>query len=190
MRRPLACLLLTWCFLPLAAQAPGLRYHLQLWMRGEEAPRETRFTLQTVAAQRTANRTQKPRFGTWELRADREQGTPYLQAPLLHRAQRLLYLSSPIPQAHAQPLRLGFHGRSLPVWGMEVPPGLQASAVLVEVAPGLLALCDLSARFPQGDVARLELHLEEAGRLAADLPAAEGTALLTTLQRWAREGED
>jgi len=171
-------------------KAPGLRYRIQLWMRDEATPRETRFTLQTTAAAHTANRTQKPRFGGWELRAEREQGTPYLQAPLLHRAQRLLFLSSPIPQAHLQPLRLGFHGRSLPVWGMEIPKGLQASAVLVEIAPSLLALCDLSARFETGDVARIELHLEEAGRLAADLPAAEGTALLSTLQRWAREGED
>lgn len=170
--------------------AAGLRYRFQVWMRGEEGPRETRFTLQTTAAERTANRTQKPRFGGWELRAERDQGTPYLQAPLLHRAQRLLFLSTPIPQAHPQPLRLGFHGRSLPVWGMEVPKGLAASAVLVEVAPKLLALCDLSARFERGDVARIELHLEEAGPLRADLPAAEGTALLSTLQRWAQEGED
>ena len=170
--------------------APGLRYRIQLWMRDEATPRETRFTLQTLGAQRTANHVQKPRFGSWELRAERDQGSPYQQAPLLHRAQRLLFLSSPVPQAHAQPLRLGFHGRSLPVWGLEIPKGLHASAVLVEVSPKLLALCDLSARFETGDVARIELHLEEAGRLAADLPAAEGTALLTTLQRWARDGED
>ena len=168
----------------------GLRYRLQIWMRDEAAPRETVFTLQTQPAAKTANHVQKPRFGTWELRADREQGTAWQQAPLLHRAQRLLFLSSPVAEAHPQPLRLGFKGRSLPVWGMEIPAGLQATAVLVEVAPKLLALCDLSARFPQGEVARIELHLEEVGRLTAEQPAADGTALLNTLQRWVREGED
>ncbi len=179
--------------LALSAQAKpgeGLRYRMQMWMRDEAAPRETVFTLQTQAATHTANHVQKPRFGTWELRADRDQGTPYQQATLLNRAQKLLFLSSPVAEAHLQPLRIGFHGRSLAVWGMEVPAGLQATAILVEVAPKLLALCDLSARFTQGDVARIELHLEEAGHLTAELPAAEGTALLGTLQRWRREGED
>ena len=41
-----------------------------------------------------------------------------------------------------------------------LPEGLDASGVMVEVAPDLLALCDLSVRFAQGDVARMELHLE------------------------------
>lgn len=181
--------------LALTAQAKpgpegGLRYRMQMWMRGEATPQETVFTLQTQAATHTNNHVQKPRFGTWELRADRDQGTPFQQITLLNRAQRLLFLSSPVAEAHLQPLRIGFRGRSLAVWGMEVPAGLQATAILVEVAPKLLALCDLSARFAQGDVARIELHLEEAGALNADLPAAEGTALLTTLQRWVREGED
>ena len=191
MRHALLAILTT---VALSAQAKpageGLRYRMQMWMRGEDTPRETVFTLQTQAATRTANHVQKPRFGTWELRADRNQGTPYQQATLLNRAQRLLFLSSPVAEAHIQPLRIGFHGRSLQVWGVEVPAGLQATAILVEVAPRLLALCDLSARFAQGEVARIELHLEEVGRLVAELPAAEGTVLLNTLQRWVREGED
>jgi hypothetical protein len=190
MRPALLAILMTFALSAQAKPGEGLRYRMQMWMRGEATPRETVFTLQTQAAAHTANHVQKPRFGTWELRADRDQGTPYQQAPLLHRAQRLLFLSSPVAEAHLQPLRIGFHGRSLPVWGMEVPAGLEATAILVEVAPKLLALCDLSARFAQGDVARIELHLEEVGRLVAELPVAEGTALLSTLQRWVREGED
>lgn len=190
MRLALLALLTTVALSAQAKPGEGLRYRMQMWMRGEDTPRETVFTLQTQAAAHTANHVQKPRFGTWELRADRNQGTPYQQVALLNRAQRLLFLSSPVAEAHAQPLRIGFHGRSLQVWGVEVPAGLQATAILVEIAPRLLALCDLSARFAQGEVARIELHLEEAGRLAAELPAAEGTVLLNTLQRWVREGED
>ncbi|HJW32322.1 MAG TPA: hypothetical protein VJ505_03050 [Holophagaceae bacterium] len=190
MRLALLPLLMTVALSAQPKAGEGLRYRMQMWMRDEATPRETVFTVQTQAAAHTTNHVQKPRFGTWELRADRNQGTPYQQAALLNRAQKLLFLSSPVAEAHLQPLRIGFHGRSLPVWGMEVPAGLHASAILVEVAPKLLALCDLSARFTQGDVARIELHLEEAGRLTAELPAAEGTALLGTLQRWMREGED
>jgi hypothetical protein len=57
------------------------------------------------------------------------------------------------------------------------------------VSPGLLALCDFSARFERGDVGRVELHLEGldgTGRLA---PAEAGTALLSTLQSLEREAQ-
>lgn len=175
---------------PLSAQSSdGLRYRIQVWFRGEADPVETRFFLQTLPPERTVNHVQKARLVPMELRADREQGSPGLQVMLMNRARRLLFLSTPTAESTAEPLRLSFQGRPLPVWRIAVPKGLDASAVLVEVAPRLLALCDLSARFPKGDVARVELHLEQPGRLHTPQPAAEGTALLGALQRWAA-GED
>jgi hypothetical protein len=68
-----------------------------------------------------------------------------------------------------------------------MPKGIHASTVLVEIAPKLLALCDFSARFEQGEVARLELHLEGLDGTAGLAPAEAGTTLLSTLQAWSRE---
>ena len=152
-------LLLLTLALPARAQE-GLRYRIQLWMRGEEQAMEARFRLQSTAGTRSHNKVQKPRMGGWRLEADRTEGTPYAQAMLLGRAERLLYLAGPSPQTRPEPIALRFGSRSLPVWSLEMPQGLHASTVLVEVAPKLLALCDLSVRFEQGDLARLELHLE------------------------------
>ncbi len=171
---------------PLAAEE-GLRYRMQLWMRGEPQPLETCFRLQATAGTRSHNKVQKPRMGGWRLEADRTQGTPYAQAMLLGRAERLLYLAGPAPQTKPEPLALRFGSRSLPVWSLEMPKGLHASTVLVEIAPRLLVLCDFSARFEQGDVVRLELHLEGVGSTAGLTPAEAGTTLLSTLQAWARE---
>jgi hypothetical protein len=172
--------------LPASAQE-GLRYRMQVWMRGETNPEETRFRLLSTPATRSQNKVQKPRMGGWRLEADRGQGTPYAQVTLLGRAERLLYLAGPSPQTRPEPILLRFGSRSLPVWSLEIPKGLHASTVLVEVAPRLLALCDFSARFEQGDLARVELHLEGldgTGRLA---PAEAGTTLLSTLQSLVRE---
>lgn len=132
---------------------------------------------------------QKPRMGGWRLEAERTQGTPYAQAMLLGRAERLLYLAGPAPQTRSEPIRLRFGSRSLPVWSLEMPKGLHASTVLVEIAPKLLALCDFSAWFEQGDIARLELHLESLGNTAGLAPAEAGTTLLSTLQSFAREAQ-
>jgi len=184
--RRLLVLSLSLLSLPLAAQ-DGLRYRMQLWMRGEVQPLETSFRLQSTEGTRSHNRVQKPRMGGWRLEADRTAGTPYSQVMLLGRAERLLYLAGPSPQTRPEPILLRFGARSLPVWSLEIPKGLHASTVLVEVGPRLLALCDFSARFEHGDVARIELHLEgldSTGRLA---PAEAGTALLSTLQSLARE---
>lgn len=174
--------------LPLGAQE-GLRYRMQLWMRGEAQPMETRFRLQSTAATRTHNKVQKPRMGGWRLEADRTQGTPYAQAMLLGRAERLLYLAGPSPQTRPEPILLRFGHRSLPVWSLEVPPGVHASTVLVEISPKLLALCDFSARFERGDIARLELHLEGLENTARLAPAEAGTSLISTLLGWSREGQ-
>ena len=165
----------------------GLRYRMQLWMRGEPTPTETRFRLVATEGTTSHNRVKKPRMGGWRLEADRTQGTPYSQALLLGRAERLLYLAGPSPQTHAEPIALRFGTRSVPVWSLEIPSGLQVSTVLVEVAPRLLALCDLSARFERGDLARIELHLESLDGSGSLAPAEDGTVLLTTLRAWAQE---
>jgi hypothetical protein len=184
--RHLSVLLFLALVLPVHAQE-GLRYRMQLWMRGEAQPLEAQFRLQTTAGIRSHNRVQKPRMGGWSLEADRTLGTPYAQAMLLGRAERLLYLAGPAPQMRLEPILLRFGSRSLKVWSLETPKGLHASTVLVEVGPGLLALCDFSARFEQGDVTRVELHLEGLDSLAGLAPAEAGTALLSTLQSLARE---
>ena len=174
--------------LPVSAQA-GLRYRMQAWMRGETQPMETSFSLHSTIGTRSHNKVQKPRMGGWRLEAERTQGTPYAQAMLLGRAERLLYLAGPAPQTRPEPIRLRFGSRSLPVWSLEIPKGLHASIVLVEIAPKLLALCDFSARFEQGDIARLELHLEGLGSTAGLAPAEAGTTLISTLQSFAREAQ-
>ncbi len=184
--RRCAILLLLAISLPACAEE-GLRYRMQLWMRDEAQPLETRFRLQSTAGTRSRNKVQKPRMGGWRLEADRTQGTPYVQAMLLGRAERLLYLAGPAPQTRLEPILIRFGGRSLPVWSLEMPKGVHASTVLVEVSPKLLALCDFSARFEQGDVARVELHLEGLDNTAGLAPAEAGTALLSTLQSMARE---
>ena len=184
-RRFVILLLLTLA-LPMRAQE-GLRYRIQLWMRGDEQVMETRFRLQSTAGTRSHNKVQKPRMGGWRLEADRTEGTPYAQAMLLGRAERLLYLAGPSPQTRPEPIALRFGTRSLPVWSLEMPRNLHASTVLVEVAPRLLALCDFSVRFEQGDIARLELHLEGLDSTTGLAPAEAGTTLLSTLQAWARE---
>lgn len=184
MRSRLLVLLLA-CTLPAAAE-DGLRYRIQVWMRGGAGPLETRFNLRPAPGTTSHNRVKKPRMATWRLEAQRDQGTPYAQAMLLARAERLLYLAGPAPQTRREPIFLRFGTRSLPVWSLRLPQGLDASGVMVEVGPDLLALCDLSVRFAQGDVARMELHLEGLDDTASLKPAEDGTALLSTLGLWAR----
>jgi hypothetical protein len=161
---------------------------MQVWMRGDEVPLETRFRLQESAPVRSHNRVQKPRMVAWRLEAERTEGTPYAQALLLGRAERLLYLAGPAPQTRPEPIFLRFGNRSLPVWSLETPKTLHVSVVLVELAPRLLALCDLSARLQKGEVARIELHLEGLDGAGTLVPAESGTVLLGTLQGWSREG--
>lgn len=187
MRARAVVILLALC-LPASAQ-DGLRYRIQVWMRGEAQPLETHFRLVATAGTVSRNRVKKPRMGGWRLEASRGQGTPYAQALLLGRAERLLYLAGPSPLTRAEPLALRFGTRSLPVWSLATPRHLEVSTALVEVGPRLLALCDLSAHFRQGEVARLELHLEGLDDTRDLAPAESGTALLRTLQTWAREAQ-
>ncbi len=187
MRRTAVLLLLLFS-LPACAQE-GLRYRMQLWMRGDAQPMETQFRLHSTAGTRSHNKVQKPRMGGWRLEADRTEGTPYAQAMLLGRAERLLYLAGPSPQTRPEPILLRFGNRSLPVWSLEIPKGIHASTVLVEVSPKLLALCDFSARFEHGDVARIELHLEGLDSTTGLTPAESGTTLLSTLRSLVRDAQ-
>ena len=188
MRRSLLPFLLAFS-LPVCAQE-GLRYRIQVWMHGEVKPLETQFRLQSIAGTRSHNKVQKPRMGGWRLEVDRAEGTPYAQAMLLARAERLLYLAGPAPQTKPEPISLRFRNRSLPVWSLEMPKGLHASTVLVEERPGLLALCDFSGRFSRGDVDRVELHLEGLDGTDRLAPAEDGTLLLSTLQSLVQEARE
>lgn len=169
-------------FLP--AQAQGLRYRLKLWFRGAEAPIEGRFTVDTTVPTRSHNRVQKARMGGWVIHAvpgeDRAS-----EAIILARAPGLLLLSTPVPQATRTSVRATVGGRPVPFWGLRTPKGLVASVALAEVAPRTLAVMDLTAQPANGEVAKVELHLESIGRLSSAAPPQDGTALLETLDRWA-----
>lgn len=179
--RALLLLLLT----VLPAQAQGLRYRLKLWFRGAEAPIEGRFTVDTTVPTRSHNRVQKARMGGWVIRAvpgeDRAS-----EAIILARAPGLLLLSTPVPQATRTSVRATVGGRPVPFWGLRTPKGLVASVALAEVAPRTLAVMDLTAQPANGEVAKVELHLESIGRLSSAAPPQDGTALLETLDRWAK----
>ncbi|MBI4911891.1 MAG: hypothetical protein HY823_04060 [Acidobacteria bacterium] len=169
-------------------ESEGLRYVIQLRLRGEEKPWETRFTVLPTPPVQSHNKVKKPRLGGWRLVADRSQGTPHVLPFLLGRAERLLYISGPAPQAEAEPFVLRFGAKNCPVWRVQVPPGVKASAYLAELGPNLLAVCDLSAKFERGEIMGIELHLEGIGLKPGIAPPEEGTSLLSTLQRWAATG--
>ena len=170
------------------AEAEGLRYLVVLQLRGEEKAWETRFSVLPTPPVQSHNKVKKPRLGGWRLEADRGQGTPNAHSFLLARAERLLFLSGVVPQADPEPYVLRFSSRSCPVWRVQVPKGVKATAYLAEVSPGVLALCDLSAKFDKGEIRSIELHLEGIGLKAGSAPPEDGTSLLTTLQRWSATG--
>ena len=182
-----ALLLLLILVLPSFAQTPaqGLRYRMKLWFRGAEAPVEGRFTVDTTVPTRSFNRVQKPRMGGWVIRpvAGSDRAT---QALILARAPGLLFLSTPVPQAIRTSVRTTVGGRSCAFWGLHTPQGLVASVALAEIAPRTLAVMELSSEPRSGDLARVELHLESAGRLSSAAPPQDGTALLGTLEAWGK----
>jgi len=170
----------------LPAQAQGLHYRLKLWFRGSEAPVEGRFTVDTTLPTRSFNRVQKPRLGGWVIRPVAGEDR-VAEALILARAPSLLFLSTPVPQASRTSVRVTVGGRPLPFWGLRTPKGLVASVAMAEIAPRTLAVMDLTAQPRGGDLARVELHLESAGRLTSAAPPQDGTALLGTLDTWAKE---
>lgn len=178
-----ALLLLLISVLP--SQAQGLQYRMKLWFRGTEAPLEGRFTVDTTVPTRSSNRVQKPRMGGWVIRpvAGSDRAT---QALILARAPGLLFLSTPVPQAVRTSVHTTVGGRSYAFWGLRTPPGLVASVALAEIAPRTLAVMELTGEPRSGDLARVELHLESAGRLSSSAPPQDGTALLATLDAWGK----
>jgi hypothetical protein len=173
---------------PARNSGEGLRYLVVLRLRGEEKPWETRFIVVPTPPIQSHNKVKKPRLGGWRLESDRSQGTPNAHAFLLARAERLLYLSGPAPQTDQEPFVLRFGTRSCNVWRVQTPKGVKAAAYLAELSPNLLALCDLSASFDKGEIQSIELHLEGIGLKPGMAPPEDGTALLTTLQRWSATG--
>lgn len=157
-------------------------------MRGEAHPMELHFRLLPTPARMTANKVHKPRLGGWRLETERGQGSQLIPAWILARAERLLYVSGPTPHLQMEPWSLMFGKQACSVWSVPVPSTLRASAYLVEIAPNLLALCDLQARFERGDIASLTLQLEAFGWRRGTSPPENGTALLGSLQRWAQQG--
>lgn len=182
-----ALLLLLLAVLPAPAQ--GLRYQLKLWFRGSDAPVVGRFTVDTTVPTRSFNRVQKPRMGGWVIRPVAGEDR-VAEAIILARAPGLLFLSTPVPQAARTSVRAAVGGRPIPFWGLRTPKGLVGSVALGEIAPRTLAVMELSAQPKGGDLARVELHLESAGRLTSAAPPQDGTALLGTLETWAKEGPD
>ena len=172
-------------FLLSPLQAQGLRYRVTLWFRGSAAPVEGRFTVDTTVPARSHNRVQRPRMGGWVIRAA-AGGDRAAEAMILARAPGLLFLSTPVPQAVRTAVRVTVGGRPFAFWGLRTPPGLVASVALAEIAPRMLAVMDLTAQPRSGDLARVELHLESVGRLSSAAPPEDGTALLGTLETWAK----
>ena len=175
-------------FLLSPLQAQGLRYRVNLWFRGSEAPVEGRFTVDTTAPTRTRNRVQRARMGGWVLRPV-AGGDRAADAIILARAPGLLFLSTPVPQATRTSIRTMVGGRPCVFWGLRTPAGLLASVALAEIAPHTLAVMDLTAQPRSGDLARVELHLESIGHLSSPAPPQDGTALLGTLEAWAKKDE-
>lgn len=164
----------------------ALRYHVKMRMRGEDAIMETNFLLMPTPARRSNNKVQKPRFGDWRLEADPAVGTPFAQTMLLARAERLMYLSGPVPLLRPEPYGLRFGEKTYRVWKVPVPANVQGFASLLEVGKNTFVLCNAAMKFDTGEVAMLEVHLEAFNLESGMAPPADGTALLSTLQQWSK----
>jgi hypothetical protein len=162
-----------------------LEYRVKLRMHGDATPVETRFSLIPTPVASTANRVKKARMGAWRLEAHQPKNASYSQAMVLARVERMLYLSGPGPETIPQNIVVRFGEKACRVWSAKIPPNVNVYAYLVEVSPGLLALNYLSGSFAGGDVATLEIQLENFRLEAGTAPAEEGTALLHSLRRLA-----
>ena len=162
-----------------------LRYRASLVFRNEKAPVVTRFVLMPTAVAETHNKTKKPRMGGWRLEAVQRKDASFAQAAVLARMEGLLYFSGPEPSLIQKPIFIRYEDKRCQVWQVPTPPGLQVYAYLVETAPGLLALSYLSGNFGSGDLASVELQLEDFHLRPDAAPAENGTILLTTLQHLA-----
>ncbi len=163
----------------------GLVYRVKLRMQGEREAIQTRFSLIPTPVALTANRVKKSRMGAWRLEAQQPKDSPFSQAMVLARVERMLYFSGPMAETTPRDLVVRFGEKPCRVWAATIPSKVNAYAYLVEVSPGLLALSYFSGSFPGGDVATLEIQLESFQLEANAAPAEEGTALLQTLRRMA-----
>ncbi len=168
-----------------AAGAGGtvLDYKVVVRMRDGGAPAESRLQVVTTAPVATRNRTKRPRFVGWRIRAfPGKGGLP--PASVLARVESLLYLEGPesgvVPREGG--MRLG--KRFCRLWQALTPSAVGAFVYLAEISPNLLALSYLSASLPEGDLASIEIHLEGVSLGPAPAPAEDGTVLLRTLRRW------
>jgi len=165
----------------------ALHYRVRIVFKGDVAPTEARFILEPTPALVTHNHVKRPRLGGWRLEGiQRGQGS-FSMGAVLARVERMMYFAGPGPGTQRRPIVVRFGDRPCDLWQVEVPANLQMYAYLAEVRPGLLALSYLSGSFSQGDIASLELQLEDFHLEPGAGPAEEGTALLGTLQRMARE---
>jgi len=167
-----------------------LHYRVRIQLRGEVAPTDARFVLHPTPVLVTSNRVQKPRLGGWRLEGVQRSDGAFSMAAILARVERVLYLSGPAPGMVKRPIVVAFGGRRCPLWQVQTPPTLPVYAYLAEVSPGLLTLSYLSGSFLRGDIASLEVQLEDFKLSPGAGPAEEGTALLATLQRMAKEFSD
>lgn len=163
----------------------SLEYRVKLRMQGETVPIETRCTLIPTHVVATANRVKKARMGAWRLEAQQPKGAAFSQAMILARVERMLYLSGPLPETLPRDLVVRFGEKPCRIWAAQIPANVSAYAYLAEVAPGLLALSYFSGSFPGGDVAALEIQLENFHLEAGIAPAEDGTLLIRTLRRMA-----
>lgn len=174
-RSVLALLAALWCG---AAQADaGLSYRAVFRSEAGAAAQEVRFRLKVANPKPRRGRIPKPRWGTWRLEA--LQVPAELSVPLvLARLERLLYLAPPTEGSHPEGHSTAIGRRRLPVWSLLGG----ASAELVELRKGLLALFHLKGDFPGQGMHDLDLRLERIEHDSRIAPPQEGEALLATLR--------
>jgi len=161
----------------------SLEYRVKIRMQGDPLVIETRFALVPTPVVSTANRVKKARMGAWRLEAQQPRNAAFSQALVLAQVERMLYFSGPTEQTVRQNLVVRFGDKACRVWTATVPQGVPAYAYLAEVAPGLLALSYFSGSFTTGDMASLEIQLEDFHLRPGVAPSEDGTLLLRSLHR-------
>jgi hypothetical protein len=171
---------------PLVPSQGELHYRVTLTFRGDKAPVTTHFILQPTPIAETHNKIKRPRLGGWRIEGVQRKADAFSEAAVLARVGRLLYFSGPVPGLIRKPIFIRYNDRPCQVWQVPTPPELHVYAYLVEVAPGLLALSYCSGNFGNGELAGVELQLENFHLQPGAAPAEEGAVLLMTLQRMAK----
>ena len=163
-----------------------LRYRATLTFRGDREPVVAEFLLAPTPVARTRNKAKKPRMGGWRLAPVPGQGAPSAGPELLARLERLLYFSGPAPTLVQKQIFIQYGRKECQVWQVPTPPGLDAVVYLVQATPGILALSSFRGRFDAGEVASVDLRLQDFQLRPQVAPAENGMILLATLERLAR----